>query len=60
MKKMGSDEIADQVEAVIREKIVFLERNSGGGLWRKDLTDVPFKFFSVYSYLIIYPPGTTP
>ncbi len=60
IKKKGSVEMADRVEAVIREKIVFLAGTSGGGHWRKDLTDEPVKFFSVYSYLIIYRPETNP
>ena len=47
IKKMDSVEMADRVEAVIREKIVFLAGNSGGGHWRKDLTDEPVKFFPV-------------
>ena len=52
--------MADRVDAIIREKIVFLAGNSGGGHWRKNLTDEPVKFFSVYSYLIIYRPETNP
>ena len=38
--------MADRVEAVIREKIVFLAGTSGCGHWRKDLTDEPVKFRS--------------
>jgi plasmid stabilization system protein ParE len=45
---------------VIRGKIVFLAGVPGGGHWRKDLTDEPVKFFSVYSYLIVYRPETKP
>jgi len=52
--------MADRVESVIRERIVFLARAPGGGHWRKDLTDEPAKFFSVYSYLIVYRPETKP
>ena len=32
----------------------------GTGHWRKDLTDEPVKFFSVYAYLIVYRPETEP
>jgi antitoxin ParD1/3/4 len=53
-------QMADRVEAVIREKIVFLAGTSGGGHWRKDLTDEPVKFLSVYSYLIVYRPDSKP
>jgi toxin ParE1/3/4 len=52
--------MADRVESVIREKIVYLAERPGGGHWRKDLTDESVKFFPVYSYLIIYRPETSP
>jgi toxin ParE1/3/4 len=60
LKEQSSIEIADRVESVIRDKIVFLATNSGAGHWRKDLTDELVKFFPVYSYLIVYRPETTP
>jgi toxin ParE1/3/4 len=60
LKKQSSIEIADRVESVIREKIVFLATNPGAGHWRKDLTDEVVKFFPVYSYLIVYRPETKP
>jgi plasmid stabilization system protein ParE len=43
-----------------RDKIVYLAGRPGGGHWRKDLTDEPVKFFSVYSYLIICRAETSP
>jgi antitoxin ParD1/3/4/toxin ParE1/3/4 len=52
--------VADQVESVIREKLLYLAGTPGGGHWRKDLTDQQVKFFPVYSYLIVYRPETTP
>lgn len=52
--------MADRVESVIREKIVYIAGTTGGGHWRRDLTDEPVKFFPVYSYLIVYRPGTKP
>ena len=52
--------MADRVESVIREKIGFLATTPGSGHWRKDLTHEPVKFFSVYSYLIVYWPETKP
>ena len=58
--RKSSREMADRVESVIRDKIVFLALNSGGGHWRKDLTNEPVKFFSVYSYLIVYRPDKQP
>jgi len=60
IKRKASLEIADRVESVIRERIAFLERTTGSGHWRKDLTDEPVKFFSAYSYLIVYRPETKP
>ena len=53
-------EMADQVESVIRDKMVFLSGNPGAGHWRKDLSHEKVKFFSVYSYLIVYRPETKP
>jgi antitoxin ParD1/3/4/toxin ParE1/3/4 len=58
--KQSSVEIADHVESVIRDKIVFLATNPGAGHWRKNLTDEEVKFFPVYSYLIVYRPDTVP
>lgn len=56
IKKNSSILTADHVESVILDKIVFLAANPGAGHWRKDLTDQTVRFFSVYSYLIVYRP----
>jgi toxin ParE1/3/4 len=58
IKKHSSLEIADRVESVIRDKIVFLATGPGAG--HKNLTDEAVKFFPVYSYLIVYRPETKP
>ena len=60
IKKQSSLEMADRVESVIRDRIVFLAANPGAGHWRKNLTDETVKFFPVYSYLIVYRPDTKP
>ena len=60
IKEQSSLDMANHVEAVIRDRIVFLARNPGAGHWRKDLTKNPVKFFPVYSYLIVYRPETKP
>jgi plasmid stabilization system protein ParE len=60
IKKQSSVEIADHVESVILDKIVFLAGNSGAGHSRKNLTGEPVRFFPVYSYLIVYRTGTNP
>jgi hypothetical protein len=52
--------MADRVESVIREKIVFLAGRPGAGHWREDLTDAAVRFFPIFSYLIVYRPETTP
>jgi plasmid stabilization system protein ParE len=54
VKEKAGVEMADRVESVIREKIVFLAGTPGAGHWRKDLTGEPVKFFPVYSYLVVY------
>lgn len=60
IKKQSSVEMADHVESVIRERLVFLAANPGAGHWRKNLTEEAVKFFPIYSYLIVYRPETTP
>jgi plasmid stabilization system protein ParE len=60
MGAQSSVEIADRVESVIRDRILFLARNPQAGHQRKDLTDLPVRFFPVYSYLIVYRPETEP
>ena len=60
IKKNVSLQMADRVESVIRDKIVYLAERPGRGHWRKDLTNEPLKFFSIYSYLIVYRPETSP
>src|ERR1700686_4794630 len=60
IKKQSSVEMADRVESVIRDKIVFLAKTPRAGHWRKNLTDDAVKFFPVYSYLIAYRPETKP
>lgn len=60
VEKESSIEIADHVESIILDKVVFLAEWPSGGHWRKDLTDEAVKFFSVFSYLIVYRPETNP
>ncbi len=60
IRHQGSIEVADRVESVIRERIVFLARHPGAGHSRKDLSSLPVRFFPVYSYLIVYRPKTKP
>ena len=60
IKKNASLQMADRIESVIRDKIVYLAERPGRGHWRKDLTNEPLKFFPIYSYLIVYRPETSP
>lgn len=60
IKKESSIGTADRIESAIREKIAFLAKVPGAGHWRNNLTDQNVKFFPVYSYLIVYRPGSNP
>ena len=44
----------------IKDAIVFLGDTPGAGHFREDLTDDTLKFWSVYSYLIIFDPIAQP
>ena len=56
----SSRETADRVQSVIRCKFAFLAEFPGAGHWRRDLTEAPVRFLSVYSYLIVYRPEARP
>jgi plasmid stabilization system protein ParE len=60
LRKESSEATADRVESIIREKMVALGSAPEMGHWRRDLTVADVRFFSVYSYLIVYRPGTKP
>ncbi len=44
----------------IRDAFAFLSRTPGAGHLREDLTDLPVKFWPVFSYLVIYDPAKQP
>lgn len=60
IRRESSEQTADRVESVIRDKFAYLADFPGGGHWRRDLTDAPVRFYSVYSFLIVYRPDTKP
>lgn len=60
IKRESSQETADRVESVIRSKFVYLADFPSGGHWRRDLTAAEVRFFSVYSYPIVYRPEPKP
>lgn len=51
---------AERVLTHIEAAIAKLARAPGLGHWREDLADRRHRFFLVYSYLIVYRPGTRP
>jgi antitoxin ParD1/3/4/toxin ParE1/3/4 len=58
--KEGGAALARYVLGEIRQALRFLAETPGAGHARDDLTDEPVKFWSVFSYLIIYDPATQP
>jgi toxin ParE1/3/4 len=60
IRKRRSEPIADRIEEVILEKMVALASDPGIGHLRSGLTAADARFFSVYSYLIVYRPSMTP
>ena len=60
IRGQSNEETADRVESVIRSKFIYLADFPNGGHWRRDLTSAEVRFFSVYSYLIVYRPNTKP
>jgi toxin ParE1/3/4 len=56
----GGARLARYVLGEIRDALQFLAAHPGAGHSREDLTDEPVKFWSVFSYLIIYDPVMKP
>jgi plasmid stabilization system protein ParE len=52
--------VARYVLAEINRAFRFLAATPGAGHSRSDLTDEPMKFWSVFSYLIVYDPAMRP
>ncbi len=55
-----SFDLADRVEAELRDAIRFLADQPEIGHRRPDLTDFPVKIWPLYSYLIVYRPDRRP
>lgn len=60
LMKEGGTSLVRHVNVEIRKGIRFVADNPGAGHSREDLTDEPVKFWSVFSYLIVYDPTTKP
>ena len=55
-----SESAAVRVRDAIYDAVGKLAERPGIGHTRKDLTDRPLKFWSVYSYLVVYDPASRP
>jgi len=55
-----SIEAALKVYGALEEAFKLLAENPGVGHTREDLTDRPLKFWSVFSYLVVYDPASAP
>ena len=51
---------ADRVLVALERMMVRLAQDPEIGHWRTDLADKRHRFIAVYSYLIVYRPGTQP
>ena len=56
--EVGGVRAARYVVREIKKNLDFLSRTPGAGHSREDLTAVDIKFWSVFSYLIVYNPVT--
>lgn len=55
-----SVDAAVKVVLALEDAFVLLASRPGIGHLRQDLTDRPLKFWSVYSYLVVYEPDSNP
>lgn len=58
--QQGGNALARHVLKEVRLAIRFLSENPEAGHKRDDLTDEPVKFWSVFSYMIVYDPAIQP
>ncbi len=56
----GGPRVARYVLREIREAFRFLARSPEAGHRREDLIDAPLKFWTVFSYLVVYDPAKRP
>lgn len=55
-----SVDLADRIESEFYELFASLGRMPHQGQVRKDLTNRPVRFFTMYSFLVVYRPDLTP
>ncbi len=58
--KQSGAAVARYVQHEIRLALRFLAATPGAGHKREDLTDEPVRFWSVFSFMIVYDPATRP
>jgi plasmid stabilization system protein ParE len=58
--RQGGAAVARYVLRELRGAFQFLAANPDAGHRRQDLTDAPVKFWTVFSYLVIYDPAKRP
>jgi plasmid stabilization system protein ParE len=58
--RQGGAPLARYVLHELREAFRFLAANPEAGHRRTDLTDAPVKFWTVFSYLVVYDPAKRP
>ena len=58
--RQGGPRVARYVLGEIREAFRFLASSPEAGHSREDLTDAPVKFWTVFSYLVVYDPAKRP
>lgn len=60
LRREAGPRVAKSTIEKIKDALNFLSRTPGAGHSREDLTDADVRFWSVFSYLIIYKPAPRP
>lgn len=60
LARRGGPRVARYVLRELREAFRFLTSTPEAGHRREDLTDAPVKFWTVFSYLVVYDPAARP
>ncbi len=60
LSREGGNRVARHVLREMRQALRFLGRHPEAGHRREDLTDAPLRFWTVFSYLIVYDPAKRP
>jgi toxin ParE1/3/4 len=60
LMRQGGVGLARRVLREIRRELNFLSATPGAGHARDDITGEPVKFWSVFSYMIVYDPSAKP